>query len=187
MQQLWGPMAPVPEDRIMVLDEGGRVPLGGNRSLEVMYTPGHAQHHIVFAEDQSGAMFVGDAVGIAFPHGHMVQPVTPPPDFDEDLAAEQLRRMAEREPATVGFAHYGVTADVARVFHQAEQRLNEWVEFVRKLDDDVEGTEELRDWVLAGYRREGLSEEAIDQYDKNTFWPMQVTGIRRWLAQREGA
>ncbi len=184
MQQLWGPMMPVPEDRIMVLDEGSRVQLGGSRSLEVMYTPGHAQHHIVFTEEQSGSMFVGDAVGIAFPHGHMVQPVTPPPDFDEAAAVQQLRRMAAREPQTVGFAHYGVTSDVARVFEQAEERLGEWVQFVQQLQDDDDGTEALREWVLQGYRAQGLSEEAINQYDLNTFWPMQVTGIRRWLAQR---
>ena len=184
MEHLWGPMQPVPEDRLMVLDEGSTVPLGGKRSLEVMYTPGHAQHHIVFAEEQSGAMFVGDAVGIAFPHGHMVQPVTPPPDFDEETAIFQLRRMAAREPTTVGFAHYGVTNDIARVFEEAEERLIDWVEFVDTLDDSDEGTESLRDWVLEGYRSEGMSEEAIEQYDKNTFWPMQVTGIQRWLSQR---
>lgn len=184
MNELWGPMEPVAEDRIMVLDEGSTVPLGANRSLEVMYTPGHAQHHIVFTEAQSGAMFVGDAVGIAFPHGHMVQPVTPPPDFDEPTSVTQLRRMAARDPAVVGFAHYGVTDDVARVFAQAEERLSDWVEFVRALDGSTDGVDALRDWVLGRYRSEGLSEEAIEQYDKNTFWPMQVTGIERWLSQR---
>lgn len=183
MKELWGPMDPVPEERIMVLDEGSSIPLGAGRSLEVMYTPGHAQHHIVFTEEKSGAMFVGDAVGIAFPHGHMVQPVTPPPDFDETAAVAQLRRMAAREPSSVGFAHYGVTSDVGRVFTQAEDRLNEWVEFVRKLDEGADGHDALREWVLGRYRAEGLGEEAIAQYDKNTFWPMQVTGIQRWLAQ----
>jgi glyoxylase-like metal-dependent hydrolase (beta-lactamase superfamily II) len=184
MQALWGPMIPVPEDRILVLDEGSRVHLGGTRSLEVLYTPGHAQHHIVFSEDQSGAMFVGDSVGIAFPHGHLVQPVTPPPDFDEAMVVTQLRRMAAREPRMVGFAHYGVTNAVARVFEQAEERLHDWVEFVVSLDDAADGTEQMRAWVLEGYRAEGLSEEAIDQYDRNTFWPMQITGIQRWLSQR---
>ncbi len=184
MDQLWGPMEPVAEDRIMVLDEGSVIPLGGKRSLEVMYTPGHAQHHIVFTEEQSGAMFVGDAVGIAFPHGHMVQPVTPPPDFDEPTSVAQLKRMAAREPSRLGFAHYGVTHDVARIFEQAEERLGQWVKFVANLDETTDGIDALRDWVLESYRSEGLSEDAIEQYDKNTFWPMQVTGIQRWLSQR---
>jgi len=185
MQSLWGPMHPVPEDRLLVLEEGSTISLGAGRRLDVMYTPGHARHHIVFSEEVSGGMFVGDSVGIAFPHGHMVQPVTPPPDFDEPLVVEQLRRMAARHPGFVGFAHYGVTSDVARVFEQAEGRLGEWVAFVESLEDAPDGVDRLREWVLAGYRSEGLSEEDIDQYDRNTFWPMQVTGIQRWLSLRE--
>ncbi|MBT8164937.1 MAG: MBL fold metallo-hydrolase [Acidimicrobiia bacterium] len=185
MQTLWGPMQPVPEDRLLVLDEGSAISLGGGRQLEVMYTPGHAKHHIVFTEEGSGGMFVGDSVGIAFPHGHMVQPVTPPPDFDEPLVVRQLRRMAARQPGFVGFAHYGVTSHVARVFDQAEARLGEWVSFVESLGEAADASDRLRDWVLGAYQSEGIPEEDIDQYDRNTFWPMQVTGIQRWLTQQD--
>jgi glyoxylase-like metal-dependent hydrolase (beta-lactamase superfamily II) len=185
MQRLWGPMEPVPEERLLLLDEGSRIDLGGGRHLDVMYTPGHAKHHIVFSEEVSGGMFVGDSVGIAFPHGHMVQPVTPPPDFSEPMVVEQLRRMAARQPGFVGFAHYGVATDVARVFEEAETRLGEWVEFVEGLDAASDPAERMRAWVLDRYRAEGISEAAIDQYDRNTFWPMQVSGIERWLTKRE--
>ncbi len=187
MQSLWGSMIPVPEDRLLVLEEGSTISLGGGRLLDVMYTPGHARHHIVFSEDTSGGLFVGDSVGIAFPHGHMVQPVTPPPDFDEPLVVEQLRRMAARQPGFVGFAHYGVTEDVARVFEEAEVRLGEWVSFVETLGEVPDAADRLRDWVLGAYRSEGMSEEDISQYDRNTFWPMQVTGIQRWLSLRPGS
>ncbi|MGI9610011.1 MAG: MBL fold metallo-hydrolase, partial [Acidimicrobiia bacterium] len=185
MQSLWGPMEPVPEERLLVLDEGSAITLGGGRQLEVMYTPGHAKHHIVFTEDVSGGMFVGDSMGIAFPHGHMVQPVTPPPDFAEPLVVEQLRRMSARQPSFVGFAHYGVSREVARVFDEAEARLGEWVSFVESLGDEPDAVERLREWVLAAYRSEGLDEDDIEQYDLNTFWPMQVTGIQRWLSIRD--
>ena len=186
MQQLWGPMRPVPEKRLLVLDEGDVIDLGGGRHLEVMYTPGHAKHHIVFTEEVSGGMFVGDSVGIAFPHGHMVQPVTPPPDFAEPIVVEQLRRMANRTPGFVGFAHYGIASDPKRVFAEAEERLGEWVEFVEGLDEAGDPADRMRAWVLDRYRAEGIPEEDIDQYDRNTFWPMQVTGIERWLTRRKG-
>ncbi len=186
MQQLWGPMRPVPEDRLLTLDEGTVVPLGGGRRLEVMYTPGHARHHVVFSEDVAGGMFVGDAVGIAFPHGHMVQPVTPPPDFDATVVIEQLHRMAARQPGFVGFAHYGVASDAARVFDEAEARVGEWVDFVESVVEAADAGDRLRNWVLSSYRSEGMSEEDIDQYDRNTFWPMQIWGIQRWLTLRDG-
>ena len=107
MDALWGPMEPIPEDRLLVVDEGDRIPLGRGRSIEVLATPGHAKHHVVFLEDESGGAFVGDAVGLAFPHGHMVQPVAPPPDFDPRLVTTQLRRLADRDPGFLGFAHFG--------------------------------------------------------------------------------
>jgi glyoxylase-like metal-dependent hydrolase (beta-lactamase superfamily II) len=188
MEELWGPMEPVPEDRLVLLDEGHRLPLGKGRSVEVLATPGHASHHVVYLEEETGAAFVGDAVGIAFPHGHMVQPVTPPPDFDPELVTHHLHRLAERAPAFLGFAHFGPDRDPQASLVQAEERLWEWVEWVRSAAGDPESlTEALRRTVLEGYRAEGFDEETIERYDRATFWPMQVTGILRWLEQRQAS
>ncbi len=184
MQQLWGPMEPVAPERLLVLDEGHRVPLGGGRAIDVMYTPGHARHHVVFMEAETGGLFVGDAVGIAFPHGHLVQPVTPPPDFDPDGVATQLRRMAARNPAFLGFAHFGQDRRPQEALAEAEERLWDWVRFAEAHPDDEAGSA-LREFVLDGYRQQGYGEEVLAVYDANTFWPMQTAGIRRWLSTRE--
>jgi len=185
MEALWGPMEPIDEDRLMVIDEGDHIPLGRGRSIEVLATPGHAKHHVVYMEDESGGAFVGDAVGMAFPHGHMVQPVTPPPDFDPDLVATQLRRLADRDPGFLGFAHYGPERNALQALAEAESRLWEWIRWVQEAarSGPAHLTDALRTWVLDGYRAEGHSEEAIDHYDRNTFWPMQVTGILHWMAK----
>jgi len=187
MLELWGPMEPLDEERLMVLDEGDRIPLGNGRFIEVMYTPGHAKHHVVFFENETGACFVGDAVGLSFPHGHFVQPNTPPPDFDPHLINHQFERMAAREPEFLGFAHFGPESDPAAVLDDAAGRLWSWVEWVEshRTDDDATLIDAMRRWVLDGYRAEGHSEAAIDAYDRNTFWPMQLAGIRRWLDQRQ--
>ena len=174
----------IDEDRLMVLDEGSTIPLGGGRSIDVMYTPGHAKHHVVYLEAETGGCFVGDSVGIAFPHGHMVQPLTPPPDLDPGVLAEQLRRMAAREPAFLGFAHFGVERDPDRSLAEAEERLWDWVRFIRELGemDTDAAAARLREWTLDGYRDAGYPEDVIATYDKNSFWPMQVGGIQRWLS-----
>lgn len=186
MQRLWGPVEPVPTDRVLVLEEGSRIPLGAGRSVEVMYTPGHARHHIVFFEEQSGACLIGDSVGLAFPHGHLVQPNTPPPDFDPHLVTQQLHRIARRGPVFLGFAHFGPDRTPQETLQSAEARMwawVQWVESVAELDDDALAAA-LREWVLGGYRAEGHPDEVIARYDRNTFWPMQGAGIRRWLGQR---
>ncbi|MEE9298834.1 MAG: MBL fold metallo-hydrolase [Acidimicrobiia bacterium] len=184
MQELWGPMEPIAEDRLLVLEEGDSIPLGSGRNLEIMYTPGHAKHHIVFWEEATGACFVGDAVGIAFPHGHMVQPVTPPPDLDPPLVAEQLHRIARRDPAFLGFAHFGADPRAQEALAQAEVRLWEWVRWVDAAGMEDDPASAMREWVLDGYRALGHSETAIEQYDRNTYWPMQAAGIQRWLSQQ---
>ena len=183
----WGQMEPIAEERLMVLDEGDRVSLGGGRFLDVMHTPGHARHHIVFHDDDSGGMFVGDSVGLCYPHGHFVQPVTPPPDFDARLVVEQLHRMAQRNPRFLGFAHFGPDYRVAETLMSAETRIWDWVRIVEGMTnlDDKAATEELRRWSRAHYLDLGFAEEDIVKYEAKTFWPMQVAGIRRWLATRQ--
>ncbi|MEX0826427.1 MAG: MBL fold metallo-hydrolase [Acidimicrobiia bacterium] len=185
MDALWGPMEPIDPARLLVLDEGSRIPLGGPRAIEVMYTPGHAKHELVFVEDETGGAFVGDAVGLAFPHGHMVQPVTPPPDFDPHLVETHLRRLAARGPSFLGFAHFGPDRDPQASLDQAIERLWDWVRWVESAGDDDDLSQRMRQWVLDGYRGEGHDEATIARYDKNTFWPMQAAGIRRWLELRD--
>jgi glyoxylase-like metal-dependent hydrolase (beta-lactamase superfamily II) len=187
LTETWGRMEPVPEERLKVLDEGDRVPLGGGRFLDVMHTPGHARHHIVFHDDDSGGMFVGDSVGLCYPHGHFVQPVTPPPDFDARLAVEQMHRMARRKPSFLGFAHFGPDYRVGETLLSAEARIWDWVRIVESMAhlDDAAATEELRRWSREHYLGLGFAEEDILAYEAKTFWPMQVAGIRRWLATRQ--
>jgi glyoxylase-like metal-dependent hydrolase (beta-lactamase superfamily II) len=182
----WGPMAPVDPDRLLVLEEGDTVQLGGGRTLDVMYTPGHAKHHIVFQDSDGGGMFVGDSVGLCYPHGHFVEPVTPPPDFDPVAQKEQIRRMAARHPSFVGFAHFGPEYDVDATFAEAQERLDDWVEFVGALTgltlDDA--ADRLRQFSRTRYLEEGHAVEDIEWYASRINWPMQVTGIRRWAESR---
>ena len=187
LSSTWGPMVPIAEERLAVLDEGDRVPLGRGRFLDVMHTPGHAKHHIAFYDDRSGGIFVGDSVGLCYPHGHFVQPVTPPPDFDAHLVVEQMHRMLEREPEFLGFAHFGPNYRVVETLASAEARIWDWVRVVEAaadLDDEA-ATEALKQWSRRHYLDLGFAAEDISQYEAKTFWPMQVAGIRRWLARRE--
>src|SRR6266511_5569642 len=61
LQRLFGPVDPAPSDRIRAVNEGDTIRLG-TRSLEVLYTPGHASHHVSLVDSLSGALFTGDAL-----------------------------------------------------------------------------------------------------------------------------
>jgi glyoxylase-like metal-dependent hydrolase (beta-lactamase superfamily II) len=183
----WGPMEPIDPGRLLVIDEGDRIPLGSGRFLEVMYTPGHARHHLVYFEAESGACLVGDEVGVCFPHGHAVQPNTPPPDFDPNLITDQLRRIAARRPAFLGFAHYGPRFDPPAALAQAEERLWEWVHWVERHAPADDADAAFRRWVLDGHRVRGMAASDVEHYERHTSWPMQRAGIQRWLDRRNPA
>src|SRR3954454_16632581 len=76
MDRLWGQTLPVPQERIRVLGEAGRV-----GPLRYAYTPGHASHHVSYLHEPSGTAFTGDAAGVRIADGPTMAP-TPPPHLD---------------------------------------------------------------------------------------------------------
>ena len=80
MEQLWGGIDPIPEERLVVLNDGDIVDLGG-RTLRAVETPGHARHHHAFVDSETGACFVGDALGVRLGDVGIVRPPLPRRSF----------------------------------------------------------------------------------------------------------
>jgi glyoxylase-like metal-dependent hydrolase (beta-lactamase superfamily II) len=183
----WGPLEPVDQDRLLALEDGDRIQLSRSRSLQVLHTPGHARHHVVFSDSDSGACMVGDALGLSYPLGRIVQPTTPPPDLDPDLLVEQLHRIASLDPSYLALGHFGTDPDCETALAAAEESLRRWVNWVR--EDLAAGVadlgEALRHRTLEGYRDQSTPDEVVALYDHNTPWPMMAAGIAHWLS-REG-
>ena len=85
-------IVPIAQDRMEPVDEGNIIDLG-SRKLEVLWTPGHAPHHICLYDDKSRGIFAGDAVGVYYPHEDLLTPTTPPPDFDVEVAIGTIERL----------------------------------------------------------------------------------------------
>jgi glyoxylase-like metal-dependent hydrolase (beta-lactamase superfamily II) len=66
MDELWGEVRPVAEDRIKILKDGEETETAGG-VLVANDTPGHAYHHLAYLEPGSGALFTGDVAGIRLP------------------------------------------------------------------------------------------------------------------------
>jgi glyoxylase-like metal-dependent hydrolase (beta-lactamase superfamily II) len=107
---LYGGLDPTPEERVVAVGDGHRVPLGGGRDLVMVEAPGHARHHMAVLHEPSGSVLAGDALGVAFP-GSGLHPAVPPPDFDLEAARATLRRLAELRPQRLCLAHFGPVAD----------------------------------------------------------------------------
>ncbi len=129
LDAMYGEPIPVTENRMRVIDEGTKIPLG-DRELNVLYTPGHARHEVTLYDHDSGAAFVGDTVGVCYGDGWQ-KPATPPPEFDLDAALDSLKRLQDLKPSTICFTHYGVTQE--RALAEAVADLREWDTILRPL------------------------------------------------------
>lgn len=130
MEALWGHTLPVPAERITTMRGGETLGLGG-RTLRAYDAPGHAKHHLVWYDEQSGAAFVGDNAGVRLPELPFTRPATPPPDVDLEAWQVSLDLIAGLAPRWLMLTHFGAYGDAQ--FHLADfrERLLRWGEVVR--------------------------------------------------------
>jgi glyoxylase-like metal-dependent hydrolase (beta-lactamase superfamily II) len=128
MDTVYGECTPIASERLLAVADGHVLDLGGGRKLDLLYTPGHAKHHIAAVDRDTGALFVGDSVGVKMPGMEVIRPATPPPDFDLVLCHRTLDRYRQIDPARVYLAHYGPVDPPQEALAEADERLRLWAE-----------------------------------------------------------
>jgi glyoxylase-like metal-dependent hydrolase (beta-lactamase superfamily II) len=193
LDALFGELAPTPAERIRTVEERGSVDLGGGRSLDSHYSPGHAKHHVGLIDSASGDLYVGDAAGVFVPETGDMRPASPPPDFDLPLALESLRLFAALAPARLLFSHFGPVADVAAALARSAEELNVWVAETRRargagLDLD-HAVAMVRDRTRERYAalQPGADPEITTRAETISGTRANVEGILRWLEKTEPA
>lgn len=125
MQRLFGEFLPVPETNLRVLNGGETIALAG-RKLQVLYTPGHASHHVTYFDAEEGIAFVGDTAGISV-NGHpFILPATPPPDISLDLWDASLDAIASLQPQRLFLTHFAFSDHPAVHIAHYRERLHYW-------------------------------------------------------------
>jgi glyoxylase-like metal-dependent hydrolase (beta-lactamase superfamily II) len=191
--EMFGLVHPVPEDRLRTMTDGDRVDLGG-RGLDVVYTPGHASHHVCLHDSGSGGIFVGDALGVFLPDVGALRPATPPPEFHLEQAVESIRRVAGRRPSRILFSHFGPVEDVEGICRLAIERLERWTAIVEEAlaDSDAPASVSRRLREATAADLESVPEDRrADVEDRNELlssYEMNALGIIRYLRKtREAA
>lgn len=132
MQRLFGEFLPVPEANLRSL-EGGETLSLGKRHLQVLYTPGHASHHVTYFDLIEGVAFVGDTAGISI-NGHpFILPATPPPDISLELWDASLDAIANLHPKKLFLTHFSFSSDPASHISNYRQRLHRWRELTARI------------------------------------------------------
>jgi glyoxylase-like metal-dependent hydrolase (beta-lactamase superfamily II) len=187
LRELFGPVEPVPPERLRSIGEGDRVSLG-NREIEVLYTPGHASHHVALADSDTGAVFAGDALGIHLPDVKVLRPATPPPDIDIELAVDSIQRIRGRARSLLMFSHFGPVAEVEELCELAAARLRKWAGIVRvALDrtDDIDEIARLLDQGTASEFEQAEGGADLERYEILSSMRMNAAGLVRYWQKRE--
>ena len=189
LRDMFGPVQPVPAGRLRAVADGDTISLG-DRTLEVMYTPGHAGHHVCLMDSRSGGVFVGDAFGVFLPDVRVLRPATPPPEFDLELAIGSIERIAGRDPSVLLFSHFGPAPDVRMLSELAVTRLREWTGIV---EGALRSTGRVEEVVAALERgtepeldRTSSGGGGRERYELLSSYEMNALGIMRYLRKLAG-
>jgi glyoxylase-like metal-dependent hydrolase (beta-lactamase superfamily II) len=122
---LWGPIVPVPADRLVALRGGERFPIAGGELVAVA-TPGHAQHHLAFLDTSLRAIVCGDAAGVRLEGEERARPAVPPPDLDLELLFSSLDAMTALEPRWLFYSHFGPSEGAVEDLSEYRESVLSW-------------------------------------------------------------
>ncbi|TRM11268.1 MBL fold metallo-hydrolase [Lentibacillus cibarius] len=150
---LFDPIVPVPEDRLLVKDDGETLNIGDNCTLKFLDTPGHARHHFCIYDPISNGLFTGDTVGIRYQQ--LVRdgidfflPSTSPNHFDPSAMHASINRIRHMNLDRIYFGHFGMTEKVNEALIQVSEWLDVFVEIGEKVVSEEKGYDALSSSML---------------------------------------
>lgn len=149
-----GPLLPVPAESIHIAVDNEVISLGG-RELRLLFTPGHAPHHLSVWDARSRSLFAGEALGIVEPDTGIVVPSASPPAFDPDAMLQSIDRLERLKPQRLLYAHNGFSSNIGGVFKLARENIGIYSDMLlcsaRAGKTMQEMNEELRDWIESSH------------------------------------
>lgn len=187
----FGPLKAVPEDRIMAVEPGARLQIGGGRALEIVEATGHARHHMAIEDSESGVIFVGDSMGVYLPEAGVLRPATPPPDFDLDVAVATLRRFRARDPRGLYLTHFGPAPADRDLLTEAEERLIRYGAIVHEAMQESTDldflAERLRERTRDDYEAIHDSPELLAKFEALNAFRSSAAGYVRYFQTRKSS
>jgi len=172
METLWGEVAPVPDERVTILKGGEEV-----EGLDVHYAPGHARHHVLYHDPETGDAYTGDVAGCRVPPADLVAAPTPPPEIEVEVWLASIQMLRELEPKRICMTHFGANEDAEGQLARVEAWLKDAAEETSHGDPD-----RFAEWLYARFDAEG---EEIAERLRQAMPPDQLwLGLERYWRKR---
>jgi glyoxylase-like metal-dependent hydrolase (beta-lactamase superfamily II) len=166
MERLWGKFAPVPPDRLRVLENDDRVRVG-EIEVRAIATPGHASHHHVYQWEDN--VFGGDVAGVRLGSGPPIPPFVPP-ELNIELWRESIAKIRALNPAKLFLPHFGLVKEsIAAHLEALDERVVRWSEWfcerLRAADDEAKLRSAFADYEAHDLRVGGATAEDVHDYE----------------------
>lgn len=132
-EQIGAPDGPLPEERLEAVPDEGTTIETGDRTFEILHTPGHSPDHVSVWDEARGLLFSNEVLGRYYPEVDTLVPPTTMPKFDFANVRESMAQLRALEADTLVLSHVGVRPDVERAFDRAATRLDTFEERVPEL------------------------------------------------------
>jgi glyoxylase-like metal-dependent hydrolase (beta-lactamase superfamily II) len=182
MERLWGKIAPVPAERVKILEDNEvvRVPPFEIRAIA---TPGHASHHHVYHWDDN--IFGGDIAGVRIGNGPPIPPFVPP-ELHIESWRESIRKIRALNATNLYLPHFGkVHGSTSEHLDELDERVARWSEWFRERiragDDEPKLRPIFTELEHAELRKRGATQDDVDGYEAADPSYMAVgAAIRYW-------
>ena len=189
LQRLFGETLPVPAENLHILDGGETLTLG-TRRVEVVYTPGHASHHVSYFDQAERVAFVGDTAGVGIEGNSYVMPATPPPDIDLGIWDKSFAAILERNPARLFLTHFGYSDNPSEHILLFREQLHRWAaltaEILRTAASDSAAMDSFMSATFAEISQYLPAAEA-EHYAFSAGLNLSFLGLARYLRKRATA
>ena len=108
-QDVFGEILPVPDDRLVTVEDGDRLQIGGS-GYRIVFMPGHSLDHIGVYDEERGALYCGHGLGNYKPPRFLPDPPMTLPYFDVDASLASIRKARELAPKYLLPVHSGFLA-----------------------------------------------------------------------------
>jgi glyoxylase-like metal-dependent hydrolase (beta-lactamase superfamily II) len=166
MQRLWGRIAPVPAERVRILEDNEVIRVSPFE-IRAIATPGHASHHHVYHWDDS--VFGGDIAGVRIGSGPPIPPFVPP-ELHVESWRESIAKIRALDAGNLYLSHFGkVKGSIAEHLDALDERLARWAEWFReKISAGAHQEQLAREFTAiehAELRAGGATEDDVQGYE----------------------
>jgi glyoxylase-like metal-dependent hydrolase (beta-lactamase superfamily II) len=186
MERLFGAFLPVPLTNIHAL-EGGEIITVGPRAFQVLYTPGHANHHVTYFDPADRVAFVGDTCGISIEGHPYTLPATPPPDISIELWDASLDAITDLHPKRLFLTHFSFSDSAAAHIANYRERLHHWRDrSAALLAQNLEEAVAIHRFAqeIAAEAAQFLSPDQVSEYLFNGALNLSWLGLARYHRKR---